>query len=71
MGCRETEARQCQKVEEHLFHRCPKIWVQGNHEKRSEKLDLLVEVAMPCKVKNSSTRSCGESTTAHQSAHAS
>ena len=59
MGCRE---RQCQKVEGHLFHRCPKIWVQGNHEKRSEILDLLVEAAMPCKVKNYQHReTCGES----------
>ena len=34
MGYRETEARQCWKVERHLFYRSGNFGVQRNHEER-------------------------------------
>ena len=38
MRLRETEARQCHKVERHLFHRSGWHEVQGHHEKRASKV---------------------------------
>ena len=62
MGHRETEARQCAKVESHLFHwPDDKEFRETIQKSMRKKLELLVEAAMPCKVKNHKyTDICGK-----------
>ena len=51
LGYRETEARQCAKVDRHIFHRSGwHIQFQETMEKRASELPM--ESAMPCKKKN-------------------
>ena len=67
MGYRETEARQRAKGERHVCYR-----FKETTKKRSEKLELLLEAAMPCKVKNHQYgETCANPTTLDQSMHAS
>ena len=59
MGDRKTEARQCAKVERHLFIDLDDKEFKG---KTMKNLELSVEAAMPCKLKTFRYReTCGES----------
>ena len=52
MGYRETEIRQCAKIEKHLFIDPEDVEFKENMKKRAEDLEMSMEATMFCKVKN-------------------
>ena len=62
MGCRESEARQCAKVEGIFFFDLEEVDLKETMKNARKKLELPMEAAMLCKLKTHQYREiCGES----------